>query len=307
LSFPNIALSQNLSCESPRREFFEKLITDWEIGQSPERIKAKYSVEDDITLFGELRQITVKNAGKKYNVLYKQNIKYIVATYHIPCLQIPTPNRDNLGLRDTKIEETDSLTYVWNCGDISYSLKSISERAMGRLKELAQLNNLPFNPIFCIEQFGFLPSQADPPIDERSVVKDERSTQLKIARATPIQGAKSFYDAIAKEQFDVAWSSLTKKSQDKFISMVAKDEKMDPTKVRDLFEKNQMPIRLGFWRSFRYSSKIDTYTVNANYKVLREDGLEAEVEMVAGDMILISKVFFENGQWKLGYTETFLP
>src|SRR5205809_223305 len=46
--------------------------------------------------------------------------------------------------------------------------------------------------------------------------------------ATPIDAVKGFFDAVSKEQYDVAWSTLTKASQDKFISMVASDEKMDP-------------------------------------------------------------------------------
>ena len=85
------------------------------------------------------------------------------------------------------------------------------------------------------------------PIAERKI----ENPPAAVDRSTPIAGIKTFYDAVAKEQFDVAWNSLTKKSQDKFITMVAGDEKMDLAKVRSLFEENQMPIRLGFWRSFR--------------------------------------------------------
>src|SRR5215470_4083263 len=125
--------------------------------------------------------------------------------------------------------------------------------------------------------------------------------------STPTDAVKTFFDAISKEQYDVAWSSLSKASQDKFISMVAEDEKLDPAKVRDLFEQNQMPIRLGFWRSSRNSSKIDVFAPGATYKVTQQDTDRAEVELTSGQVTLKSKAINENGQWKMGYVETFLP
>lgn len=125
--------------------------------------------------------------------------------------------------------------------------------------------------------------------------------------ATPIDSVKGFFDAISKEQYDIAWASLTRASQDKFISMVAEDEKLDPAKVRDLFVQNQMPIRIGFWRSFRNSSKLDIVAPGATYKVLNEGPELAEVEMTSGDVVLKSKAIKEGDQWKMGYVETFLP
>ncbi|HKX13489.1 MAG TPA: hypothetical protein VJP40_10075, partial [bacterium] len=95
--------------------------------------------------------------------------------------------------------------------------------------------------------------------------------------------------------------------QDKFISMVAEDEKMDKDKVRDLFDRDTSSIRLGFWRSFRNSSKLDIYAPGATYKVVSESGDLAEVEMTSGSFSLKSKAFKEDGKWKLGYVETFLP
>ena len=125
--------------------------------------------------------------------------------------------------------------------------------------------------------------------------------------ATPIDAVKGFFDAVSKEQYDVAWATLTKASQDKFITMVASDEKMEPAKVRELFEQTQTSIRIGFWRSFRNSSKLDLVAPTATYKVLNEGPEQAEVEMTSGDVVLKSKAFKEGSQWKMGYVETFLP
>ncbi len=125
--------------------------------------------------------------------------------------------------------------------------------------------------------------------------------------ATPVDAVKGFFDAVSKEQYDVAWASLTKTSQDKFVTMVAEDAKLDPAKVRDLFVQNQMSIRIGFWRSFRNSSKLDIVAPGASYKVLNEGPELAEVEMTSGDIVLKSKALKEDGQWKMGYVETFLP
>ena len=82
---------------------------------------------------------------------------------------------------------------------------------------------------------------------------------------------------------------------------------MDKDKVRGLFESDASSIRLGFWRSFRNSSKLDIYAPGATYKVVSESGDLAEVEMTSGSFSLKSKAFKEDGKWKLGYVETFLP
>ncbi|HEX5034403.1 MAG TPA: hypothetical protein VFW62_07995 [bacterium] len=125
--------------------------------------------------------------------------------------------------------------------------------------------------------------------------------------ATPVEATQGFYDAIAGENYAAAWGSLTKKSQEKFVTMVAGDEKMDKAKVQELFDSDSASIRNGFWRSFRNSSKLDIYAPGATYKVVSESGDVAEVEMTSGSFALKSKAFKEDGKWKLGYVETFLP
>ncbi len=136
--------------------------------------------------------------------------------------------------------------------------------------------------------------------------QEEAAKPAKGNYATPIDAVKSFYNSISEERFDISWDSLSAASKDKFIKMVAEDEKMDPVKVKDLFDNNRMPIRMGFWKSFRDSSKIATFASKAQYKLVSESGNEAVVEMNAEDVVLESKAIKEGSVWKMGYVESFL-
>src|SRR5688572_15183090 len=100
------------------------------------------------------------------------------------------------------------------------------------------------------------PPPAPAPTEAKAPTAAPSEPSGSLNLATPIDSVKGFFDAVSKEQYNIAWATLTKASQDKFISMVAEDEKLDPAKVREMFSQNQMPIRIGFWRSFRNSSKL---------------------------------------------------
>jgi len=135
----------------------------------------------------------------------------------------------------------------------------------------------------------------------------EAKTSLSPTEASAaIEPVKTFYEAVNDKNYALAWSVLTKRTQDKFISMVAEDEKMALKKVRDLFENNAIPIQKGFWNSFREASKVMTLLPKAHYTVLSSKGKMAVVELSDDSQKLDSKAFKENGKWKLGYAESFL-
>jgi hypothetical protein len=123
---------------------------------------------------------------------------------------------------------------------------------------------------------------------------------------SPTDAVKGFFDAVNNKKYDISWAALSTHSQDKIISMVAEDEKMDLKAVRDLFEKNQMSIQLGFWDSFRESSKISQFAPQASYKLLNENGDKGMVEMSAGNVKLEVKAFKEGSDWRAGYVESFM-
>lgn len=124
--------------------------------------------------------------------------------------------------------------------------------------------------------------------------------------SSPSDAVKGFFQAVNDKNYGVAWNSLTAKSQSEIIAMVAKDEKMEPKEVKEMFEQNQMPIQLGFWNSFRESSKTPQFTPQAAYKALSQNGDQASVELSSTNMKLEVKAFKEGDSWKTGYIETFM-
>jgi hypothetical protein len=131
-------------------------------------------------------------------------------------------------------------------------------------------------------------------------------TEVKADFNTPLGAAKTFFDSVLAEKYDISWKSLTKTSQDKFVTMVAEEEKMDPAAVRKLFDDNEAPIQMGFWKSFRASSKVTEYVPQAVYKVVSENGDQATVELTNKLVVLDSKVFKQGGHWRMGYVESFM-
>ncbi len=127
-----------------------------------------------------------------------------------------------------------------------------------------------------------------------------------VQNSTPEAAVKNFYEAIAQEKFDVAWKNLSQESQNKLIKMVAEEEKMKEDDVRKLFDENRKSIQLGFWKSFRESSKLAQYAPSAQYQVLSQEGGQSTVQMKSGEVALDAKAVQENGTWKMGYAESFL-
>ena len=133
-----------------------------------------------------------------------------------------------------------------------------------------------------------------------------KTGELKADLNSPVAATKTFYDSVVAEKYDVAWKSLTKVSQDKIVSMVAEEEKLDPAAVHKLFDNNETPIQLGFWKSFRASSKVTEYVPQAIFKLVNESGNQATVELANKLVVIESKAFKEGGDWKMGYVETFM-
>ncbi len=129
---------------------------------------------------------------------------------------------------------------------------------------------------------------------------------LKTDLSTPEGATQTFYTSVNSEKFDISWKSLSKTSQDKIVAMVAEEEKMDPKEVQKLFDANAQAIQAGFWKSFKNSSKVDQYAPGAAYKVVKVDGNEAQVQLTNKLVVLDSKAFKEDGQWKMGYVESFM-
>lgn len=122
------------------------------------------------------------------------------------------------------------------------------------------------------------------------------------AEDAPAQAARHFFQAVGSKDYATAWGLLTKSSQDSLIDSMAKSEKMDPTAVRNLFDRNDSTIQSGFWDSFRKSSVADQIALK-NFASVSQDGNQAKVQ-VDGKLGLL---MFNEGGWKFGFQETFFP
>lgn len=123
--------------------------------------------------------------------------------------------------------------------------------------------------------------------------------------AKPAAAVQSFWAAVHAKNYSGSWNLLTKYSQDTIIQQVAKDEKMDAKKVRQMFESNSAETQRGFWESFRTSSKADVFA-QAKFKTASAANKAAQVTMDGVDPSKLTfKVFREGDAWKVGLIETF--
>ena len=125
--------------------------------------------------------------------------------------------------------------------------------------------------------------------------------------STPTAANRTFFEAVAKGNFSIAWEGLSRKSQREFIKLVAESEKIPISQARDLFQKNRPGIQKGFWESFRKSSKLALFVPQAKYELIWEKGNRAEVRASSNDgRSLLGKLYKEKGKWRLGYMESFV-
>lgn len=113
-----------------------------------------------------------------------------------------------------------------------------------------------------------------------------------------------FVHSVLDEDYATSWSLLTQKSKTYIVDSVSRDEKLDPTLVSDLFEKNDPRVVSGFWTSFRNSSKtVMTQLASRDAAVVATDGDSARVQFPGFDKQWLC--FREAGVWRLGFAETF--
>lgn len=127
----------------------------------------------------------------------------------------------------------------------------------------------------------------------------------RTAASDPAQAVKGFFQAVAGKNYAQAWALLSRSSQDQIVTMIARDEKMEPAAVRSLFERTDPAICNGFWESFRNSSSSDVLA-QGTFKTTQNAGNRATVEL-ANNANARFLAFLENGSWRFGLLETFPP
>lgn len=121
---------------------------------------------------------------------------------------------------------------------------------------------------------------------------------------SPVRIVKVFFESVAKENFDISWSTLSGYSQEKIIQLVASEGDVSPKLIRSLFENNDSTIRNGFWMSFRNFSEIPLIVPFATYREVKNGPESATVQVKVGEKELPFKVYLEEGHWRMGLIES---
>lgn len=125
---------------------------------------------------------------------------------------------------------------------------------------------------------------------------------------TPTEAPLRFFKALEAMDFAEAWQSLTAQSQAQFVETVIateKDPKLTPVIVRQLFESNDKTLQMGFWASFRYHLGLSDWLKQRFELDKTLSSEESRVKALPSRVMLVVKN--EKGDWKFGFTETFLP
>ncbi|PIQ25492.1 hypothetical protein COW36_20825 [bacterium (Candidatus Blackallbacteria) CG17_big_fil_post_rev_8_21_14_2_50_48_46] len=125
---------------------------------------------------------------------------------------------------------------------------------------------------------------------------------------TPAEAPVRFFKALEAMDFAEAWQSLTLQSQQEIIEKIIateKNPKLTPVLVRQLFDSNDKTLQLGFWASFRHHIGFNDWLKQKFELEKTISGTEARIKTLPAKISLV--VRNESGEWKFGFTETFMP
>lgn len=135
------------------------------------------------------------------------------------------------------------------------------------------------------------------------------STQEHIPQkfSSPQDAIKTFFTALKDKDFDLAWESLSKPSQDRFVRMLAASRRISLAQARELFDKDKDAVKLGFWNHLRDRSKIVPLVQDAVYVLTDQKNGQAMVELKSAGNTYHLKAVLEGYNWRMGYMESGLP
>ena len=125
----------------------------------------------------------------------------------------------------------------------------------------------------------------------------------QVPQKEPSQAVKGFFQAVDGQDYAQAWALLSSQSRTTLVNLIARDEKLDPQEVLQLFESNAPAIRAGFWESFRTSSGASVLAAGT-FQTLETSGNRARVQMQGREQVAFL-AFLEQGSWHFGLVETF--
>ncbi len=121
----------------------------------------------------------------------------------------------------------------------------------------------------------------------------------------PAHAVKGFFQAVSARDYGRAWALLSSSSQNRIVTMVARDEQMSTEAVRSLFETRDPSVCAGFWDSFRTSSHSEIMA-GRTFTSGQVAGNRGSVRMEGNDERNFVTVL-EEGSWRFGLMETFPP
>ena len=121
----------------------------------------------------------------------------------------------------------------------------------------------------------------------------------------PAHAVKGFFQAVSARDYGRAWALLSSSSQNRIVTMVARDEQMSTEAVRSLFETRDPSVCAGFWDPFRTSSHSEIMA-GRTFTSGQVAGNRGSVRMEGNDERNFVTVL-EGGAWRFGLMETFPP
>ncbi len=119
----------------------------------------------------------------------------------------------------------------------------------------------------------------------------------------PDQIPLAFFKALQSRDYTKVWTLLTHHSRETIVGLLAKSWKVHSAEeLARMFEHGHSIAEI-YWQQFTQNTKMQTW-LEQSYQQMGQTGSEILVKASPSGVHLM--VFQEQGNWKLGYIETFM-
>jgi ankyrin repeat protein len=119
----------------------------------------------------------------------------------------------------------------------------------------------------------------------------------------PEQAVALLFYYIDKKQYSNVWQTLTERSRREITQLIADKAKTDYDRIRKLMDATESKASKAFWET--YDNKMKNFYSMASFgEIKKTSDSEALVNVKYNNQTIKFRVFFENGGWKTGLTES---
>lgn len=112
-----------------------------------------------------------------------------------------------------------------------------------------------------------------------------------------------FFSALNNRDYVGVWNSLTQRSQDLIVQMLARTWTIQSAEgIAIAFSKGQGPAKI-YWDHFRKTLQMELW-MSQSFQPLGLSGNEVIIKATPANVHLL--VFKQGNSWRFGYMETFL-